>query len=253
MPPVHRDGLRGPALALGHKAEYAQGGMDQNEVIRRYALFLARPAVARRTGSWDAEPRRSLVGQVEAEVRRWLFSLSESRSEAVLLRLEDTVREIGLTVADMDSVTLIFDWSRDRKKRQLRCPCRPLDECPLLFKEVGFGPDQDPADRATPEELAQCPLQQPRELELRVQAPKGNVKKWWRSIRGKPATGIVVCQGADGKQDFLDVAEGKTVAQMMRLARRVVHRWATQRAVPAAPAQVILLTPTTLDKVPLLE
>lgn len=228
--------------------------MNSREIVRRYAELLSRERAWWRTFDWRVEPRASQVREVEGALRRWLFSLPEDVRKRALERMEAMAKEVTATEADMDSVTLFIDWSRGRSSRKkVKCPCRPPEECPLLSKEIGWRPDQDPADRATPKELAQCPLQVQgsRELVLRVVAtPKGDLKQWWQQTEQRPASGLVLQQDICGRgYHVVGVAEGKTVAQMMRQARSMLHNWRSAEGAEAeGEGQVVLLTPLVLDK-----
>jgi len=226
--------------------------VDPQEIIRRYAELQSREAAWWRTGDWRTKPRASLVREVEAVIRRRFFSLPEDQRGPALQRMGEMVEEVTATEADMDSVTLFIDWSRGRSSgKKVKCPCRPPAECPLLVKDVGWRPGQEPADRATPEELAQCPLQGSRELLLRVVAtPKGNLKKWWQQTKRQPACGLVLHRDACGSgHRVVGTTDGRTVPKMMRQARSMLYNWRKAEGVDAEQqAEVILLTPFVVDK-----
>jgi hypothetical protein len=225
-------------------------GVTARQIIRRYAEMLSRESARWRTGDWRAEPRASLVHEVEGAIRRWLSSLPEDKRGQALQRMHEAAEEVTTTEADMDSVTLFIDWSGRRSSgRKPTCPCRPLPECPLLGKEIGWDPDQDPADRATPEELAQCPMQGRGELVLRVVAPKGDVRKRWQT-KQQPAAGLVRHRDPRGRgYHVVGLVSGRTVPQMMRQARRMLYNWRKARHVDGAQqAEVVLLPPSVLDR-----
>jgi hypothetical protein len=186
--------------------------MRPDEVVRRYAALWAGMDAHSRTGDWRSQPRASRVRETEAAIRRWLAWRTEDERSAALAGMEATVRDITTTEAAMDSVVLFMDWPPRPSQAQVTCPCKPATECVLLFKEVGWGTDQDPADRATPEELAQCPLHHPpRDLQLRMVAPKGDIGKWWQKVKRQPARGLVLWHGAEGKVWCAGEASGNTV------------------------------------------
>ncbi|MCJ7797279.1 MAG: hypothetical protein MUQ56_11025 [Thermoleophilia bacterium] len=160
------------------------------------------------------------------------------------------MRDITATEAAMDSVMLSMDWPPRPSQAQVTCPCKPATECVLLFKEVGWGTDQDPADRATPEELAQCPLHHPPgDLMLRMVAPKGDIGKWWRKVKRQPARGLVLWHGAEGKVWCAGEASGNTVPQMMRQARRILHGERHRQGLGEGRGEVVLLTAEALDRI----
>jgi hypothetical protein len=227
--------------------------MRSAEIVRRYAELWAWMDAHLDTGDWRARARKSRVNEVAAAIRRYLDTLPAAQRPAILQRMEVTVREIETTEAAMDSVVLEMDWSPGRAdKPRPHCPCSQhiaASPCPLLFREIGFGPKTDPADRATREELARCPLQQPHGLALRMVAPKGDLKKWWRRRETEPAIGLVMWPGRPPESQEYALAEGKTVPQMMRDAKSQLHAWRVATGAPAAPATVFMPSAAVQERV----
>ena len=111
--------------------------------------------------------------------------------------MAQVVQDVRVGEASLDSLSVVMDWSPGRKDRaRPQCPCsRHTQEspCPLLFKEIGWGPDQDPHLRATPEELADCPLLPSHDLALRMIVPKHELReRRWPQREKQPAVGLLV-------------------------------------------------------------
>ncbi len=182
--------------------------------------------------------------EIEESLRRELFSLPEEQRKPALEAMQALLDELAAAEHGMDSFRFAFDWSRGEMPT---CPCGPMAECPLLFTEIGHGEDQQPGDRATPEELARCPLQARRELVLWGVAPKEHFWEWWQRRKGEPARGRLFWMNAEGIGWPVDMVEGKTVVEMMRRARRMPHVWVARKGEQGETGEVFLM-PTMLDK-----
>ena len=209
----------------------ADGGVSAGEVLRWWVKFN------------NAEARESRVREIEASLRREFFALPEDRQEPTLERMRDVLEDVAEAEAAMDSFRFAMDWSRGERPT---CPCRPRSKCPLLFSEIGYGEDQHPGDRTPPEELAQCPLQRPREMMLWGVAPKVRFKEWWDKRQKRPARGRLFWVDGEAKKWPVDEVEGRTVSDMMRRARRVLHSWVAREGRQSGTGEVFLL-PEALD------
>ena len=236
--------------------------MNVNEILRRYAqveaeiearehaegralrgLFTGGPEGAQTGMRWlsklDAvQPRKSRVQEIEASIRCRLAALPEAERGTALEGMRTFLNELAVEEAELDQYRFAMDWSRGEKPS---CPSCPWAGCPLLFKEIGYSEGQDPGARATPEELAQCPRYGPHELVLEGVAPKVDFCTWWKARKKAPARGQLLWVDGAGTKWPVAIVEGRTVAEMMRRARRMLHAWVTRRGEQGGTGEVFLL------------